>query len=122
MINVVDRRRGLTIAQIDQVTHSLENVALGKHGILEWFLNLELVVELETPNLRKIVTLRIEEQIIKEVTKQIEKLEEGKPVALTMQLSYISTEDDEQTQYIPGVVVAVRDNQSGVIFTTNIAD
>jgi hypothetical protein len=38
-----------------------------------------------------------------------------------MQLAYISTEDDEQTMYIPGIVVTVRDEESGVIFTINIA-
>ena len=72
-------------------------------------------------NLAKDLELKDRKHIIEEITAQIEKLEEGRPIALTMQLAYISTEDDEQTRYVPGIVVTVRDEESGVIFTINIA-
>jgi len=72
-------------------------------------------------NLAEDLELKDHKHIIEEITAQIEKLEEGKPIALTMQLAYISTEDDEQTRYVPGIVVTVRDEESGVIFTINIA-
>lgn len=73
-------------------------------------------------NLAEDLELKDHKHIIEEITAQIEKLEEGRPIALTMQLAYISTEDDEQTRYVPGIVVTVRDEESGVIFTINIAE
>lgn len=72
--------------------------------------------------MRKELRLKDRKHIIKEVVARIEELEEGRPIELTMQLAYISNEDDEQTTYVPGTVITVKDEESCVLFTVNIAE
>lgn len=72
-------------------------------------------------DLKKDLELKDHEHIIQEIIAEIVRLEEGKPISLTAKLAYISSEDDEQTKYYPGLIVTVKDEESGVIFTTNLA-
>ncbi len=64
VIDVVDR--ALAVLQIDEVANRLEDVALGQHAILERLVDLELVVQLQAADLREVVALGVEEQVVEQ--------------------------------------------------------
>ena len=64
VIDVVDR--ALAVLEIDEVANRLEDVALGEHAVLERLVDLELVVQLEAADLREVVALGVEEQVVEQ--------------------------------------------------------
>ena len=64
VVDVVDR--ALAVLEVDQVADGLEDVALGEHAVVERLVDLELVVQLEAADLREVVALGVEEQVVEE--------------------------------------------------------
>ena len=71
VIDVVDRP--LAVLQIDQVADRLEDVALGQDGVVERLVELELVVQLQAADLRQVVALGVEEQVVEQVLRRLER-------------------------------------------------
>ena len=71
VVDVVDR--ALAVLEIDQVADRLEDVALGEDGVVERFVQLELVVQLQAADLRQVVALRVEEQVVEQVLRRLER-------------------------------------------------
>ena len=69
VIDIVDHTAAVT--QLDQVADSLEDVALREDLRLDRFVDLELVVQLEAADLREVVALRVEEQVVEEVVRRL---------------------------------------------------
>jgi hypothetical protein len=64
MVDVVDLADA--VLQLDQIAHHLEDVLAAQRALLQRHLELELVVQLQAADLRQIVTLGIEEQVVEE--------------------------------------------------------
>ena len=77
VVDVIDR--AATVLQLDEVTHGLQDVLGGEHlGIERGALILgevavELVVQLEAADLREVVALRVEEQVVEERLRGLER-------------------------------------------------
>ena len=56
----------LAVLEIDQVADRLEDVALGEDLRLERLVELELVVQLQAADLRQVVALGVEEQVVEQ--------------------------------------------------------
>ena len=65
VIDVVDD--AATVTQLDQVANALEDVALGEDLGFDRLVDLELVVQLEATDLREVVTLAVEEQVVEQL-------------------------------------------------------
>jgi hypothetical protein len=98
------------------IFNSLTRLAINNDGKIS-----RLLVRWPNFNLKEGLTLKDREWIIKEIISQIEKQEKGNPVALEMILAYTLTEAEEETYYVPALVVTVKDDKSARIFTVNIA-
>src|SRR5262249_42712447 len=61
------------VAQLDQVANRLEDVALGQDLGLDRLVDLELVVELQTADARQVVALGVEEQVLEQRLRAIER-------------------------------------------------
>ena len=64
VIDVVDH--AAAVAELDQVADRLEDVALGEDLRLDRLVDLELVVQLEAADLREVVALGVEEQVVEQ--------------------------------------------------------
>src|SRR5690349_8567389 len=71
MVDIIDLP--VAVLEFDQVADDFENVLAPKRPLLEWNVKLELMVELEPPHFRKIVTLRIEEKIVEERGRRLQR-------------------------------------------------
>lgn len=71
-------------------------------------------------NMRNNLEFKSREYLVNEILSQLETIANGKPISLRIELAYIPQED-EKISFIPGLVVAVNDNISPVVFTVNIA-
>src|SRR5262249_51650683 len=71
MIDVV--YLAVTVLELHQVAHDLEDVLAAKGSLLERNILAELVVELQAPDLREVVALRIEEEIVEEAGRGFER-------------------------------------------------
>src|SRR5260370_30245104 len=56
----------VAVLEVDQVADDFENILAPKRPLLEWNVELELMLELEPPDFRKIVALRVEKKIVEE--------------------------------------------------------
>ena len=65
--------RAAAVLQLDQVANRLEDVALGEDLGVERLVDLELVVQLEAADLREVVALRVEEQVVEERLRRLER-------------------------------------------------
>ena len=63
----------LAVLEVDQVADRLEDVALGEDGVVERLVELELVVQLEAADLREVVALGVEEQVVEQVLRRLER-------------------------------------------------
>ena len=61
------------VAQLDQVADRLEDVALGEDLRLDRFVDLELVVQLQATDARQVVALGVEEQVVEQRLRRIER-------------------------------------------------
>ena len=71
VIDVVDH--AAAVAQLDQVANRLEDVALREDLRLDRFVDLELVVELQATDARQVVALGVEEQVVEQRLRRIER-------------------------------------------------
>jgi hypothetical protein len=55
-----------TISKLDKVANGLKDVVLGKNWLFKFLVDLELVVQLQTANLGKVIALWVEEEIVEE--------------------------------------------------------
>ena len=65
VVDVVDH--AAAVAQLDEVAHGLQDVALGEHRVVQGLVQVELVVQLEPADLRQVVALGVEEQVVEQV-------------------------------------------------------
>ena len=70
VVDVVDH--AAAVAQLDQVADRLEDVALGEDLGLDRLVDLELVVQLEPADLRQVVALGVEEQVVEQRLRRVE--------------------------------------------------
>ena len=61
------------VAQLDQVADRLEDVALREDLRLDRFVDLELVVELQAADARQVVALGVEEQVVEQRLRRVER-------------------------------------------------
>ena len=61
------------VAQLDQVADRLEDVALREDLRLDRFVDLELVVQLEAADARQVVALGVEEQVVEQGLRRVER-------------------------------------------------
>src|SRR5262245_40745310 len=64
VVDVVDLP--VAVLELDQVLHDLEDVLAAQRALVEGRVQLELVVELEPPDARQVVALRVEEEVVEE--------------------------------------------------------
>ena len=71
VVDVVDR--ALAVLEIDEVADRLEDVALGEDGVVQRLVQLELVVQLQAADLRQVVALGVEEQVVEQVLRRLQR-------------------------------------------------
>src|SRR5260370_32580690 len=71
MVDIIDLP--VAVLEFDQVADDFENILAPKRPLLEWNVELELMVELEPPDFRKIVALRVEEKIVEERGRRLQR-------------------------------------------------
>jgi hypothetical protein len=71
VIDVVDL--ALAVLEIDEVADRLQDVPLGEDGVVQRLVELELVVQLEAADLGQVVALGVEEQVVEQVLRGLER-------------------------------------------------
>ena len=62
MVDIVDL--AVAALQIDQVPHHFEDVLAAQRALLEGHIDLELMIQLQAPDLGEVVTLGVEKQVV----------------------------------------------------------